>query len=36
MTAVDNITTLMNVNDGIVNKGYRPLTQEDISGDEAQ
>jgi hypothetical protein len=36
MTTVDNIASLVHVNDGIVNKGYRPLKQEDISDEEIQ
>jgi hypothetical protein len=36
MAAVDNITSLAHVNDGIVNRGYQPLKQEDISDEETQ
>jgi hypothetical protein len=34
MTAVDNITSLVHPKDAIINKGYQPLTQEDISDEE--
>ncbi|CAF2372723.1 unnamed protein product [Rotaria sp. Silwood2] len=34
IAAVDNIASLVHANDDIVNKGYQPLTQEDISDEE--
>jgi hypothetical protein len=36
MAAVDDITSLVHVNDGIVNEGYQPLKQEDNSDEEIQ
>ncbi|CAF0982668.1 unnamed protein product [Rotaria sordida] len=35
VAAVDNIASLVHANDDIVNQGYRPLIQEDISDEEA-
>jgi len=34
MAAVDNITSIVRINDGIVNSAYQPLKQEDISDEE--
>jgi hypothetical protein len=35
MTAVDNITSIGNVTDGIVNKGYEPMKDEETNIEKA-
>jgi hypothetical protein len=36
MSTVDNITSLVNVNNGTVNKGYERMAEEDINSAKVQ